>query len=54
MPLSGAAAAVATDYTKRQHVFRLKLASGSDYLLNAKDDVSVLSLNFYINLIFGL
>ena len=40
LSLEGASAAVANDYTKRQHVFRLKLVSGADYLLNAKDMVS--------------
>ena len=32
LDLANAEAAVATDYTKRQHVFRLKLDDGCDYL----------------------
>ena len=40
LSLEGATASIAVDYTKRQHVFRLKLSNGADYLLNAKDAVS--------------
>lgn len=36
--LSGAACSRATDYTKRPHVFRLKLTNGGEYLFHAKDD----------------
>ena len=32
LELANAEAAVASDYTKRQHVFRLKLDDGCDYL----------------------
>ncbi|XP_061173789.1 spectrin beta chain-like isoform X4 [Saccostrea echinata] len=36
--LSGAQCTRATDYTKRPHVFRLKLTNGGEYLFHAKDD----------------
>jgi len=36
--LSGAEATVATDYTKKKNVFRLKLDNGGDYLFQASDD----------------
>uniref|UniRef100_A0A0K8SEL8 Spectrin beta chain n=2 Tax=Lygus hesperus TaxID=30085 RepID=A0A0K8SEL8_LYGHE len=36
--LSGAAVEVATDYTKKKHVFKIKLTNGSEYLMQAKDD----------------
>merc|ERR1712012_1151268 len=36
--LSNAEATVATDYTKKKHVFRLKLENGGDYLFQASDD----------------
>jgi len=36
--LEGASAAKASDYQKRPHVFRLKLANGGDYLYQCKDD----------------
>merc|ERR1712025_410843 len=36
--LSGAEATVATDYTKKKNVFRLKLENGGDYLFQALDD----------------
>ncbi|XP_062617853.1 spectrin beta chain-like isoform X3 [Saccostrea cucullata] len=36
--LSGAQCSRATDYTKRPHVFRLKLTNGGEYLFHAKDD----------------
>lgn len=29
---------VATNYTKKKHVFRLKLANGAEYLFQAKED----------------
>ncbi|XP_039294197.1 spectrin beta chain isoform X2 [Nilaparvata lugens] len=38
LDLSGGSAEVATNYTKRKHVFRLKLAGGAEYLFQAKDD----------------
>ncbi|KAK2182078.1 hypothetical protein NP493_368g02093 [Ridgeia piscesae] len=38
LELPGASATVATDYVKRPHVYRLKLASGGDYLFQCKDD----------------
>jgi len=38
--LEGATAAVATDYSKRPHVFRVKLANGGDFLFQCKDEVS--------------
>ncbi|GFT00678.1 spectrin beta chain [Nephila pilipes] len=36
--LRGATAQVPLDYTKRKHVFRLKLSNGAEYLFQAKDD----------------
>ncbi|ESP01600.1 hypothetical protein LOTGIDRAFT_139452 [Lottia gigantea] len=36
--LEGASCYVATDYTKRPSVFRLKLVNGGEYLFQAKDD----------------
>merc|ERR1719195_667483 len=36
--LANAEATVATDYTKKKHVFRLKLENGGDYLFQAQDD----------------
>ncbi|XP_063228722.1 spectrin beta chain isoform X7 [Bacillus rossius redtenbacheri] len=36
--LRGGTAVVATDYVKRKHVFRVKLANGAEYLFHAKDD----------------
>ncbi|XP_071480653.1 spectrin beta chain, non-erythrocytic 1-like [Diadema antillarum] len=36
--LSGANVEMAADYTKKKHVFRLKLADGSEYLFQAKDE----------------
>jgi spectrin beta len=36
--LDGASAAKASDYQKRPHVFRLKLANGGYYLYQCKDD----------------
>merc|ERR1711892_637794 len=36
--LIGGTAEVAADYTKKKHVFRLRLANGGDYLLQAQDD----------------
>ncbi|KAH8380943.1 spectrin beta chain isoform X1 [Drosophila serrata] len=36
--LQGAAIDVATDYTKKKHVLRVKLANGAEFLLQAHDD----------------
>jgi spectrin beta len=36
--LDGAAASAATDYTKRQFVFRVKFTTGSEYLFQCKND----------------
>jgi len=36
--LAGASAEVASDYTKKKHVFRLKLSTGGEYLFQARDD----------------
>merc|ERR1711910_189303 len=36
--LIGGVAEVAADYTKKKHVFRLKLQNGGDYLFQAVDD----------------
>lgn len=34
----GGKAEVASDYTKKKHVFRLRLANGGDYLFQAADE----------------
>eukprot|EP00106_Octopus_bimaculoides_P014006 XP_014781448.1 PREDICTED: spectrin beta chain-like [Octopus bimaculoides] len=39
--LSGATCDRAHDYTKRPHVFRLKLAGGAEYLFQCKDDAEM-------------
>ncbi|XP_013782687.1 spectrin beta chain-like isoform X2 [Limulus polyphemus] len=36
--LTGGGAEIAGDYTKKKHVFRLKLPGGAEYLFQAKDD----------------
>ncbi|KAG4068736.1 hypothetical protein HA402_002427 [Bradysia odoriphaga] len=36
--LEGATVEVATDYTKKKHVFRTKLSNGAEFLLQAHDD----------------
>ena len=48
LDLANAEAAVATDYTKRQHVFRLKLDDGCDYLFQVSLHIVVndISRNF--------
>ena len=39
LDLAGGECQPAADYTKRPHVFRLKLAVGAEYLFMAKDQV---------------
>jgi len=36
--LANGTAEVAADYTKKKHVFRLKLSLGGEYLFQARDD----------------
>ncbi|XP_075233827.1 spectrin beta chain-like [Lycorma delicatula] len=36
--LRGGTAEIATNYTKKKHVFRVKLSNGAEYLFQAKDD----------------
>jgi len=36
--LEGANSEIAADYTKKKHVFRLRLMNGGDYLFQAHDD----------------
>ncbi|XP_049795155.1 spectrin beta chain isoform X2 [Schistocerca nitens] len=36
--LRGGACQVASDYTKRKHIFRVKLSNGAEYLFQARDD----------------
>ena len=36
--LRGGTCQIPEDYTKKKHVFRLKLAGGAEYLFQAKDD----------------
>jgi len=38
LDLKGAVIEVATNYTKKKHVFRLKLPNGAEYLFQAKED----------------
>lgn len=38
LDVTGSTSAIAGDYTKRKHVFRLKLPGGAEYLFQAKDD----------------
>ena len=40
LDLNGATCAAATDYTKRPNVFRLKMASGGEWLFQCRDEVS--------------
>merc|ERR1719357_751616 len=44
--LIGGTAEVAADYTKKKHVFRLRLANGGDYLFQAQDEEQ---LNLWVN-----
>lgn len=37
--LKGATVSVPSDYTKKKHVFRLKLTNGGEYLFEARDQV---------------
>ncbi|GFS19194.1 spectrin beta chain [Elysia marginata] len=47
--LAGSTCQVASDYTKRQYVFRLMLSDGSGYLFQAKDEVEMESWIARIN-----
>jgi spectrin beta len=38
LDLQGATVEIANDYTKKKHVFRIKLANGGEFLLQAHDD----------------
>jgi len=38
LDVNGAVASAATDYTKRPHVFRVKLTAGSEFLFQCKND----------------
>jgi spectrin beta len=51
--LTGASAHEATDYTKKQFVFRLKLPNGGDYLFQAKDKDELQSWIDHINQVTG-
>lgn len=44
--LKEATVEVATDYTKKKHVFRLKLSNGAEYLFQAKEDEE---MNLWMN-----
>lgn len=44
--MAGAQVEVATDYTKKEHVFRLILNNGGQYLFRARDDQE---MNTWIN-----
>ncbi|CAG9101142.1 unnamed protein product [Plutella xylostella] len=41
LDLTGAAVEVAANYTKKRHVFRLRLASGAEFLLQAHDEAEM-------------
>jgi spectrin beta len=41
LSLVGAGVEVAVDYTKKDHVFRLKLNNGGQYLFKCKDDAEM-------------
>ncbi|GBP22286.1 Spectrin beta chain [Eumeta japonica] len=41
LDLTGAVVEVAANYTKKKHVFRLRLASGAEFLLQAHDDADM-------------
>ncbi|XP_043588838.1 spectrin beta chain isoform X3 [Bombus pyrosoma] len=41
LDIRGATITVASDYTKKKHVFRVKSQSGSDFLFQAKDDAEM-------------
>uniref|UniRef100_A0ABD2X9X6 Spectrin beta chain n=1 Tax=Trichogramma kaykai TaxID=54128 RepID=A0ABD2X9X6_9HYME len=41
LDLKGSTIVVASDYTKKKHVFRVKTQSGSDFLFQAKDDAEM-------------
>jgi len=47
--LSGSKAEVASDYTKKKTVFRLKLSNGGEYLFQSKDDEEMLQWVSAIN-----
>ncbi|XP_048516280.1 spectrin beta chain isoform X2 [Athalia rosae] len=42
LDLRGASVQVASEYTKKKHVFRVKSQSGADFLFQAKDDAEML------------
>ena len=44
MDLNGAECEPAVDYNKRPNVFRLRLASGGEYLFMAKDQVTIVNV----------
>lgn len=41
LDLQGATVEIASDYTKKKHVFRIKLANGGEFLLQAHDDAEM-------------
>jgi spectrin beta len=41
LDLSGASVDVASDYTKKKHVFRIKISNGGEFLLQAHDDAEM-------------
>lgn len=43
LSLGGASVEVAVDYTKKEHVFRLRLNNGGQYLFRARDDQEMAS-----------
>ena len=46
LSLNGASVEVADDYKKKEHVFRVKLSNGGQYLFRAKDNEE---MNLWIN-----
>merc|ERR1719495_1359009 len=51
--LNGSTSAIATDYTKRPHVFRLKLSNGGAYLFQAKDNDEMNTWIMQLNSVAG-
>lgn len=53
LSLASANCGKATDYTKRPHVFRIKLATGGEFLFQAKDEAEMETWISQIGLVTG-
>lgn len=51
--LQGSSAEIASDYTKKKHVWRLKLVNGGEYLFQAKDDEEMTTWVQRVNAVAG-